>query len=127
MVNTSTPVKGMYSMYMIVYVCSSYYLHVYVLVAASNGDDLARPKSKTSHTTGAGKKALPVNWGEHERAPHRRAQQVKICMYVPMYVPTYSLHKLSLCNGRPCTITNYVPCAKIITCVQVDAALSMKS
>ena len=50
------------------------------------------------------------NWGEHERAPHRRAKQVKICMYVCMYicmyvcmylcmyVPTYSLHKLSLCN-----------------------------
>ena len=25
-------------------------------------------------------------WGEHERAPHKRTQQVKICMYVCTYV-----------------------------------------
>ena len=27
------------------------------------------------------------NWGEHERAPHRRPKHVKICMY--MYVCMY--------------------------------------
>ena len=26
------------------------------------------------------------NWGEHERAPHRRDKHVKICMYVCIYV-----------------------------------------
>ena len=26
------------------------------------------------------------NWGEHERARHRRAKHEKICMYVCMYV-----------------------------------------
>ena len=27
-----------------------------------------------------------INWGEHERAPHRRAKHEKICMYLCMYV-----------------------------------------
>ena len=32
-----------------------------------------------------------LNWGEHERAPHRRDKHEKICiiMYVCMYVCTY--------------------------------------
>ena len=37
------------------------------------------------------------NWGEHERAPHRRPKYVKICMYVCMYVSMcVSLTQISL-------------------------------
>ena len=50
-------------MYDCVYVL--YYLHVHVLVADSNGDILAGSKSKTSHTTGAGKKTLSVTKGTY--------------------------------------------------------------
>ena len=28
-------------------------------------------------------------WGEHERAPHRQAKHVKICMYVCMSVSKF--------------------------------------
>ena len=38
-----------------------------------------------------------LNWGEHERAPHRRPKHVKICIYVCMYVClSVSLTQISL-------------------------------
>ena len=46
--------------------CALAITYMYIsFVADSNGDDLAGPKSKTSHTTGAGKKALPVTKGTY--------------------------------------------------------------
>ena len=36
------------------------------------------------------------NWGEHERAPHRRPKHVKICIYVCMYVCMYVCLSVSL-------------------------------